>query len=301
MPRKGSRAQHFEAVDRAIQSATSKQRDKARGQKSLFGGDDEPSTTTGGGGGMNDVSLPAVEDWTHSQKLAFEKEVLGFYMTSHPLTEFSDQLSQYTSQRVSELRDLGDGKEVLIGGMISSVKLATTKQPSRNGQQQVRQLRSRRSLRHRAAASAWPDDYARMLEIIKPERSSRQRAYRRPRPRAEHHCEQALHDGRRRKGIHQQVVVKFSRGFHTEVDMKRTRDVLARHPGKTPVMLFIDTWDEPKKRCPVGRTRLRRGRIAGPLRCIVATPMNVTCSADLRRDLVDSLGNQGFRFLAAGE
>ncbi len=39
-----------------------------------------------------DATLPATEDWTHSQKLAFEKEVLGFYMTSHPLTEYADQL-----------------------------------------------------------------------------------------------------------------------------------------------------------------------------------------------------------------
>jgi DNA polymerase-3 subunit alpha len=90
--------------------------------------------------------------------------------------------------------------------------------------------------------------------------------------------------------------------------MKRTRDILARYPGKTPVMLFLDTWDEPKlngngNEHSNGNGNAHEDPSAArtSLRCIVTTPMNVTCSPDLRRDLVDSLGAQGFRFLSAGE
>jgi DNA polymerase III subunit alpha len=302
----GTRAQHFEAVDRAIQSATSKQRDKARGQKSLFGGDDDSSSGSAGGGAV-DASLPAVEDWTHSQKLAYEKEVLGFYMTSHPLTEYADQLGQYSSQKVIELRDLGDGKEVLIGGMIGSVKLATTKQPSRNGHSRYANFDLEDSSGI-IRCIAWPEDYARYGEVIKPETVVLVKGRIDSRGREPNIIANKIYTmAEAEKEFTKQVIVKFRRGYHTEQDMKRARDILTRYPGKTPVLLFLDTWDEPKtngnghangngnghaEHAEGGRTALR---------CIVTTPLNVTCSSDLRRDLVDSLGLQGFRFLCAGE
>jgi DNA polymerase III subunit alpha len=295
----GTRAQHFEAVDRAIQSATSKQRDKARGQKSLFGGEEE--TASANVGGMVDASLPAVEDWTHSQKLAFEKEVLGFYMTSHPLTEFADQLAQYTSQKVNELRDLGDGKDVLIGGMIGSVKLATTKQPSRNGHSRYANfdLEDPSGI---VRCICWPEDYARLGEVIKPETVVLVKGRIDARGREPNIIANKIYTmAEAEKEFTKQVIVKFRRGYHTEQDMKRTRDVLARYPGKTPVMLFLDTWDEPKSNGNGNGHAPEESISRTPLRCIVTTPMNVTCSPDLRRDLVDSLGIQGFRFLSAGE
>ncbi|HVJ66597.1 MAG TPA: OB-fold nucleic acid binding domain-containing protein, partial [Caulifigura sp.] len=300
----GTRAQHFEAVDRAIQSATSKQRDKARGQKSLFGGDDEgPSTNSSSP--MVDASLPTVEDWTHSQKLAFEKEVLGFYMTSHPLTEFADQLGQFTSQKVSELRDLGDGKDVLIGGMIGSVKLATTKQPSRNGHSRYANfdLEDPSGI---VRCICWPEDYARLGEIIKPETVVLVKGRVDSRGREPNIIANKIFTmAEAEKEFTKQVIVKFRRGYHTEEDMKRTRDVLARYPGKTPVMLFLDTWDEGKANGNGNGNGHANGHEESSqrtaLRCIVTTPMNVTCSPDLRRDLSDRLGAQGFRFLSAGE
>jgi DNA polymerase-3 subunit alpha len=298
----GTRAQHFEAVDRAIQSATSKQRDKARGQKSLFGGGDETSTTSTGMDAP--LTLPPAEDWNHGQKLAFEKEVFGFYMTSHPLTEFADQLGQFTSNKVNQLRDLGDGRDILIGGMISSVKLATTKQPSRNGNSRYANFDLEDSTGI-VRCILWPDDYARQGELIKPEQivivkgriDSRGRE-----PNVIGNKVFTIADAE--KEFTKQVILKFRRGYHTEQDMKRLRDILARFPGKTPVMLFLDTWDEAKANGaangnghaePNGESNGHRT----PLRCIVSTPMTVTCSTDLRKELSDNLGVDGFRFLAA--
>ena len=63
----------------------------------------------------------------------------------------------------------------------------------------------------------------------------------------------------------------------------------------------LDTWDEPKTNGNGNGHGQEESSDRTPLRCIVTTPMNVTCSPDLRRDLVDSLGIQGFRFLSAGE
>ncbi len=69
------------------------------GQKNLFGGgDDEPQQKQ-----ATAVTLPDVPDWSHSQKLAFEKEVFGFYLTSHPLPENAEQISRYATHSVKEL------------------------------------------------------------------------------------------------------------------------------------------------------------------------------------------------------
>ncbi|MFN9970767.1 MAG: hypothetical protein ACK58T_12820, partial [Phycisphaerae bacterium] len=69
----GTRAQQFQIVERAVQSAMTKHRDKARGQKSLFGGDDDDDIEESTGK-PHQISLPDVPDWNHAQNLAFEKE-----------------------------------------------------------------------------------------------------------------------------------------------------------------------------------------------------------------------------------
>jgi DNA polymerase III subunit alpha len=75
---------------------------------------------------------------------------------------------------------------------------------------------------------------------------------------------------------------------------------LTRFPGKTPVVLFLDTWEDAKSN---GNGHHRgddplKETARTPLRCIVSTPLAVTCSADLRRELVESLGAEGFRFVS---
>ena len=56
-----------------------------------------------------------------------EKEVLGFYLRSHPLAEYEKQLSAYASHSTDELSKLPDRSEVILGGMVSSIKFAHTK------------------------------------------------------------------------------------------------------------------------------------------------------------------------------
>ena len=53
-----------------------------------------------------------------------EKEVLGFYLSSHPLEEFRGQFDTFCSHSIADLADLPDRTEVTLGGMLSSIKLA---------------------------------------------------------------------------------------------------------------------------------------------------------------------------------
>ena len=75
------RSQLMAGIGRALQSGASMLADRKRGQKGLFGGDDEEEAAGA------PVRMPDVPEWDEKQKLSYEKEVLGFYLTSHPLDE----------------------------------------------------------------------------------------------------------------------------------------------------------------------------------------------------------------------
>jgi len=83
----GTRAQLTAAVDRAIERGQKAQKDSELGQHGLFGLFNE---APGKGHGSND--LPNVPDWEEKQRLDGEKEVLGFFVSGHPLDKYAEKL-----------------------------------------------------------------------------------------------------------------------------------------------------------------------------------------------------------------
>jgi DNA polymerase-3 subunit alpha len=238
-----SRPQHLLVVDRAMQAAAAHHRDKARGQRSLFG-DLDAATTSADAPDASGVSLPPADDWTHNQKLACEKEVLGFYLTSHPLAQYADQLAAFATHTTRELRDVVDGTEVIIGGMISALKKATTKKPSRNGHSRYVNF-DLEDATGVVRCILWPDDFAHHGEKVTADaiRVLEARVDRRGRePNLIASRVHLLEEAERK--FTRQVAVKFRRGLHTEDDMRRVRDVFARHPGATPVVVLVETWED---------------------------------------------------------
>ena len=116
------RAQLMAMIDRAIQSGASAQADKKSGQKSLFGDDSDAVESAN-----PTIDLPDVPEWEERELLAFEKEVLGFYLTSHPLAQYEEQLTKYCSHVTTGLEGTKDRDRVTLGGMISSVKFSHVK------------------------------------------------------------------------------------------------------------------------------------------------------------------------------
>jgi DNA polymerase-3 subunit alpha len=294
-------------VDRAVQAAVSAQRDKARGQMSLFG-EAAPSADASGAPAAEETgSIPPADDWTHSQKLGFEKEVFGFYLTSHPLTEFADQLESFTQQTVKDLRDLGDGKEVVVGGMIGAIKKAQTKKPSRNGNSKYVNF-DLEDAHGVVRCILWPDDFAREGEKIKAEAivvvKGRTDARGRE-PNLIVNKIMTLDDAA--KEYTRQVAIKFVRGYHTEEDMKRVRDVLSRFPGKTPVVLVLETWPENGAKGAAANggedgseNAFSADAVAGAgsnrLRAYLTTSQHVSARGELRTELVNILGQNSLRF-----
>ncbi len=292
-----TRAQHMLVIDRAVQAAASRQRDKVRGQRSLFGEDAPSSPQEDPNAG---AVIPPADPWTHSQQLAYEKEVFGFYLTSHPLTEFADQINSFTNQRVKDLRDLGDGKEVLLGGMISSIKKATTKNPSRNGNSKYVNFDLEDSTGV-VRCILWPDDYANVGEkvvsdnvvLVKGRVDSRGRE-----PNIIVNRLLTMADAE--KEFTTLVSLLIRKGLHTADDMKRVRDILNRYPGKVQVQVVVETIEEnPPKPGPLEpaapvRTSPRK------IRAFLSTPFRVAARGDLKRELQDVLGSKGCVFKMEG-
>ena len=117
------RSQLAAVLDRALQSGAAAQADKRSGQKSLFGGSDDDDDQVD----TEPVVLPEMDEWEERHLLTSEKEVLGYYLTSHPLAQYEAQLARYCSHRTSQLEGLKDRDRVSMGGMVSAVKHSHTK------------------------------------------------------------------------------------------------------------------------------------------------------------------------------
>ncbi|HKR82777.1 MAG TPA: DNA polymerase III subunit alpha, partial [Terriglobales bacterium] len=82
----GRRAQLMAVLDKAIEHAQKEQRDKESGQHGLFGVFHEEATH------VPEVKLPDTPDWDEHTRLANEKEILGFFITGHPLEKYREKL-----------------------------------------------------------------------------------------------------------------------------------------------------------------------------------------------------------------
>jgi DNA polymerase III subunit alpha len=113
----------FSVIDKLLGAASDFQKDRQGGQYSFF---DTPGETNTFNTSLF-VDIPDIPEWPENQLLTFEKEMLGFYVTRHPLTRYKgllDKLSTCTTSRLSTRRD---GEEISIGGILSKVKSTITK------------------------------------------------------------------------------------------------------------------------------------------------------------------------------
>ena len=114
---KATRASLIEALPKAIEAGARQQRDRAVGQASLFGAGESEA----------EPSLPEVEEWNRVDLLAGEKEMLGFYVTGHPLQDFERAIRFFSQVRLSEIGEEFRGRTVRIGGLLSALSTQRTR------------------------------------------------------------------------------------------------------------------------------------------------------------------------------
>jgi DNA polymerase-3 subunit alpha len=98
------------------------------GQMSMFGAGDARGNSPAA-----DV-LPNFEEFPSAELLKFEKELLGFYVTNHPLTEHAAALGNYSTATTRGIKTMPEGAEVTLGGLISRIKRAMTRTGRSAGQ-----------------------------------------------------------------------------------------------------------------------------------------------------------------------
>ena len=74
-----------------------------------------------------DIAFPDIEDWDQKERLTFEKECLGFYITGHPLDDYRQVLKSCTSSSVSGVLTATTEYDVVIGGIVSTLQQKITK------------------------------------------------------------------------------------------------------------------------------------------------------------------------------
>lgn len=118
------RAQLMAMLDDSLERGARVQKDRVRGQLSLLDGmtGDEDFANNG---------IPRIAEWPEGQKLAYEKELLGFYISSHPLSNYTKLLKNYANANSMNLNEFNDQADASAGGIIQSVKEITTKKGQR--------------------------------------------------------------------------------------------------------------------------------------------------------------------------
>ncbi len=114
------RAAVMGAVESAVDQGQSAQRDKASGQNSLFSLLAEPQSEYV-------EEYPKVEAWTPREKLNFERDALGFYLTGHPLDRYQQDIAAHATCSIGEVHPRLNGKEVTIGGVICDLREVQTR------------------------------------------------------------------------------------------------------------------------------------------------------------------------------
>ncbi len=120
----GRRSQLMAVVDTAMEHAQKSQRDAAMGQHGLFGVFAEEDTT------QVEKPLPNIPDWDEHQRLSAEKEILGFFITGHPLEKYGEKLldfSALTTEDLSQMKSSTGRDEVLVGGILKAVRVSKSK------------------------------------------------------------------------------------------------------------------------------------------------------------------------------
>ncbi|MFM8274747.1 MAG: DNA polymerase III subunit alpha [Gemmata sp.] len=157
----GKRSAQFAAVAKAYAVADQKAAEKRKGQGGLFDEMEEEDT----GPGAAPPGLGEVPEWPETERLKFEKEALGFYISSHPLAQHDEQLRRYRTHDCGALAKGGkNGTEARVAGMITNLDVRTANK-GRNIGRKYAMFRIE-DFTGSVRCITWSDEYSRFREQI---------------------------------------------------------------------------------------------------------------------------------------
>jgi len=228
------RAQLVSSVDLAIQYAQGVQRDKRMGQTSLF------DNNLGSAVSQKEPELPDVPRWHLSEILSKEKEILGLYVSGHPLAKYSEELKSFTTHTSESLENLPDNQELVSGGIITSVKTTVDKKGN------LMAFFTLEDFLGQVEVLTFSDCYKNKNPLIKPDQmvlvKGRTSTKESEKPKIIARDIIPLNLAyQKMKGFLHLVLEKSNCGNHLVSEIK---DILSSYPGKSDVFLHIKTEDE---------------------------------------------------------
>jgi DNA polymerase-3 subunit alpha len=260
------RAELFACIDESLSCAAAAQRDRTVGQVSLFDEATHAATT----------KKRVVTPWSDHEKLSYEKELLGFYVSGHPLDAYVDLFAAKNYQPISSLGDLDDRSQFRIGGAIVQVEKKFTRREGKPFA--VVWIEDRTGA---LEVVVWNDVYVVVSEILVPGRvvevrgtidtrgdSLRATAQKIKVPSANKPNGASDGNGRSTSAESEPAVqLQFSPATTTE-ELREVRELLASSPGQRRVQLLFDR--------PSGE----------PLRVDAGSELRVELTRDLERKLM---------------
>ncbi|MFT5522377.1 MAG: DNA polymerase-3 subunit alpha, partial [Pirellulaceae bacterium] len=270
------RSQLLAVVDRALQSGASAHADRKSGQKNLFGGMEDEEEQAGAAPGLPD--MPELEE---REMLTYEREVLGYYLTSHPLAQYQEQLNKFCSHTTSKIADVPERAEVILGGMLASIKMAHTKNPKPGAPSKYANF-DLEDVDGTIRCILWPDGFETMGHLIESEAIlvARGAIDRRGGDEANLIVNELIPldelDSRYTNGL----VIRVDQVKHAEDTLRKVREIVRGYPGNCELRLLLLLEDET-------RVTLRSDR------------MKVDVSAELRNRIDDLLGPGNYQMMTS--
>jgi len=241
----GNRAQWLAVLPRSVKDGQAAQESRRRGQVDMFGLF-EPDPPAGGNGHANGngrgrpggATLPDLPELPDAERLAEEKKVLGFYMTSHPLARHNQVLLALATHRVADLGTVPDKGEVVLGGMIGGVQVRNTKN-SRSGLTRMAKL-TFEDLTGSTPAMLWPEEFAKNEAAIKDDTICFVRGtLSRQRDPAELIIARIIPLEKAAAELSRGVVVRLTKGVTQPTDLERLLRTVRNYPGNLDLYLEI--------------------------------------------------------------
>ena len=231
----GGRAQMMAGLENAMEHGSGLQADRQAGQMNFFGqmaGDSDYS--------KDHKRLPDVAPWPEPQMLAYEKEVLGFYVTSNPLSHHAETINVYSTHNSSELTETNGEKQVVIGGMITKIRYNLTKTGRNAGSKMA--VFTLQDLQGQIEVVLFPEVLNRYGDMLVPDTVLFVRGkadYRREKPNVIAEEIIALEGVRERLAA--KVKIGLDAGQVTKEKVAMIKSICQHHKGRSPVYVAVRT------------------------------------------------------------
>ena len=226
------RSQLMAMLDQAVEDGAAAQREREMGQTNIFG------EALNGGSPHAHVEpvLPNLPEWDQAQRLKYERELTGFYITAHPLARYEATIHALATATTTGITELSDGKEVRLCGIIATVKSMLTKKGDRMAYVTLEDLQGT------VEVIVFPDLFKTVGELITPERLVRvtgtiDRGDKGTKIRGVKIEPLADVQTQTIKRIH----IRLTTRPEVKEQLPRLLDVFKRHPGSTAVSLTFRT------------------------------------------------------------